>query len=259
MQSSTLELTPIGYFHSLEVEKYDLPRQAGAGKNNFGKIILNSHSNFEQALDDLSDFDRIWILFWFNKNSHWSPKVLTPHGPPKRGVFATRSPYRPNPIGLSCLELIKIDRLEIYITNHDLLDQTPILDIKPYLSYADAWPEAKQGWLSQSSLLEVTWSLLAEKQMQYLEQQELSQMRENILLRLKTNPYPTKSNRVKKLESNLYQLAYKTWRILYKITENQIEILSIASGYDKETLSGNKTSLWDDVPVHLNFNAHFFL
>src|SRR5262249_2374077 len=147
MQIPILSCQPIGYFHCLKKDRYSLPRQSSEGEKNQGHILLAPHQNFEQALEDLRGFNRIWVIFWFHKNTHWKPKVLTPHGPPKRGLFATRSPHRPNPLGLSCLEIASIKGLKIEVINHDLIDGTPILDIKPYISYADAWPNSQQGWL----------------------------------------------------------------------------------------------------------------
>ena len=130
---------PIGYFHSNAQERYNLPSQPGVLDGSEGKIILNPHCHFEQALEDLKGFDRIWVVFWFHRNESWKPKVLPPRGGIKRGLFATRSPHRPNPIGISCLELKEIHGLELIVKNHDLLDGTPILDIKPYLVYADSF------------------------------------------------------------------------------------------------------------------------
>ncbi len=81
----------------------------------------------------MKGIEKIWILFWMHEVKHWKVKVQPPRDVWKKGVFATRSPHRPNPIGLSCVTLIDVRGLDVFIKDHDLLDQTPILDIKPYV------------------------------------------------------------------------------------------------------------------------------
>lgn len=260
MQSTSLLCKPIGYFHCSQNERYSVPRQPGLCKKNHGVIVLNPHENFEQALEDLSGFGRIWVLFWFHRNANWKPKVLTPHGIPKRGLFSTRSPHRPNPIGLSCLEIIEIKGLKIFIANHDLLDKTPILDIKPYVEYADAWFDASQGWLENQEKKEsycLIWTERALEQMAYLETHGIIQIKEEIDFRLMSQPLPAANNRISLIEHDIYQLAYKTWRIQFKIGPSSIEVLQIISGYDAETLQGIKKSKWNDVEIHRSFNAKF--
>lgn len=260
MQSSTFLFKPIGYFSCPEKERYDLPKQPGLHKENSGKIILNSQQNLEQAVEDLAGFSHIWVIFLFHKNRDWKPKVLTPRGEPKRGVLATRSPHRPNPIGMSCLELTDIKGLELYIANHDLLDQTPILDIKPYIEYSDAKVNTRQGWLNDSEVNEkykIRWSPLAEEQISYLDQSFCLNMREAVEFRLLTNPLPNKNNRIVQLTTNQYQLAYKTWRLHFAIEDIFIHLIEVYSGYDQDTLNGTRSSKWNDVHEHLMFNAKF--
>jgi tRNA (adenine37-N6)-methyltransferase len=148
-QKRSLTLEPIGYLRTTANKRYEAPRQPGALDTDLpGRIVLEPGHNFEQALDDLEGFEKIWLIYWFDRNDNWKPKVLPPRGPAvKRGVFATRSPHRPNPIGLSLVDLIEIKGRTLYVSNVDLLDKTPILDIKPYLPYAEAFPNAKAGWL----------------------------------------------------------------------------------------------------------------
>lgn len=260
MQPTSLICTPIGYFHTLEKERYHLPKQAGSGKSNEGLIVLNAQQNFEQALADLTGFSRLWVIFWFHRNQHWKPKVLTPRGPPKRGLFATRSPHRPNPIGLSCVEILEISGLKIKVSDHDLIDQTPILDLKPYVEYADAWTSTKQGWLEDAPLQmidSIHWCGLAKEQIEYLECQGNLKMMEEIQFRLSSHPLPSSNNRIVQIEENLYLLAYKSWRIHFKFFENRVEIIQIRSGYDQDTLTGNKISKWGDVELHRAFLKHF--
>jgi hypothetical protein len=93
------------------------------------------------------------VVFWFHQNKGWRPKVLPPRSTSgRKGVFATRAPYRPNPIGLSALKLEKIEGLILHVSDVDMLDGTPVLDIKPYVPYTDAQPAARSGWLETTGV-----------------------------------------------------------------------------------------------------------
>ncbi len=240
---ATFNLEPIGYFQSAQSDKYAVPRQSNLMDDNTGIIQLNAHCQFEQALEGLEGFERIWVVFRFHRHAHWKPKVLPPRGGKKQGVFATRSPHRPNFIGLSCVELKGIKGLQLFVINHDLLDGTPILDIKPYLNYADSFQCQRQGWLEDlptDECLNLQWSVLAQKQITYLTDQGENELEKGIEMRLRTSPRPYANNRVKLLLNGSYELAYKTWRIYYVIQEQTLTILNLASGYDQATLLGEK-------------------
>ena len=102
------------------------------------------------ALKDLEGFDRIWVISWLHLHHHWNPTVRPPRGDNiRRGTLATRAPHRPNPIGLSAAKLMKVDGLILHVEGIDLLDHTPILDIKPYVTYCDAFPEARSGYVDE--------------------------------------------------------------------------------------------------------------
>jgi len=257
---NSLKCKPIGYFHGCQSEKYMAPKQAELGnEEDKGLIILNPCCNFEQALEDLESFERIWILYWFHRSGSWKTKVTTPRAGPKRGLFATRSPHRPNPIGLSCVQLLSIHGRKIHIGKNDLLDNTPILDIKPYLAYADAFPESKQGWIDElpQIVYHLKWSPMAQQQAEFIEKRQKIPLINTVNLRLQDNPFPFKNHRIKQTNENEYTLAMKTWRIHYSIDDGVVEIMKIASGYDQETLDGKKTSRWDDVPLHREFLLNF--
>lgn len=99
------------------------------------------------AFRDLVGFERIWLLFVFDRSDGWKAEVKPPRGGGKRSVLATRSPHRPNPIGLSAVQLIAVEDRALRVRGVDLLDGTPIIDIKPYVPYADAFPGAAAGWI----------------------------------------------------------------------------------------------------------------
>lgn len=251
---------PIGFFHSPQSEKYMAARQPELAQELFGSVVLNGGSNFEQALEDLAGFERIWLIYWFHRNQTWKPKVLTPRGGDKRGVFATRSPHRPNPLGLSCVKLIEIKGRELIIGKSDLLDGTPILDIKPYLCYADAFPNSAEGW-TQSEVpgrnYELQWSELAAKQAGYIALHSKLDLFNAAALRLCENPFPFPGHRIKKLGDDTYELSVKTWRVYYFIEGNLLVVNKITSGYDQATLLGQKASRWDDAALHRSFIDEF--
>lgn len=102
-----------------------------------------------KVIQDMEGFERVWLVFVFHQNSGWTPCVKPPRGGVKRGVFATRSPHRPNSIGLSAVELIGIEGRKLHLRSIDLLDGTPVLDIKPYIPYSDSFPDSKAGWIDE--------------------------------------------------------------------------------------------------------------
>jgi tRNA-Thr(GGU) m(6)t(6)A37 methyltransferase TsaA len=113
-------------------------------------IELIEGRGYEEALCDLDGFTYIWVLSWLHLNRGWSPLVTPPRGPKvKRGLFATRAPHRPNSLGLSALRLLRVEGRVLHVLGIDLLDGTPVLDIKPYVPYTDAFPDARAGWLDQ--------------------------------------------------------------------------------------------------------------
>lgn len=135
-------------------EKFGIPRQSGIVEETVGRIIVEKEYAVEEAFRGLEEFSHIWILWKFSKSERekWSPTVRPPllGGNKRMGVFATRSPFRPNPIGLSCVKLDRIEKTEgeiiLYVRGADILDGTPVYDIKPYLPYTDSYPDAKAGF-----------------------------------------------------------------------------------------------------------------
>lgn len=143
---------PVGIVHSPYSRRIDAPHQStvveGTETGDLVNATLELHDWIDEAvIQDLAGFDRIWLIFAFHFSDGWRIRVKPPRGGPKRGVFATRSPHRPNSIGLSAVELAGIENRTLHLRGVDLLDGTPILDIKPYVPYADAFPDSKAGWI----------------------------------------------------------------------------------------------------------------
>ncbi len=231
---SKICLTPIGLFFSEHLEKYELPRQPSP-RGSLGVIHLFEANNFEQALDGLDGFERIWVIFSFHKTQGWRPKVLPTRLGRKIGVFASRSPYRPSSIGISCVKLVKIHGRTLVIEGSDLIDQTPILDIKPYLPYSDSFPNAAAGWVDdvKSNEHTIVWSHSATAQKEFLSSLGCV-FADAAFEALQFFHGPCHYNRIKKISDNRYMLCYKEWRFIFCHDPFRREILIqfLHSGYD---------------------------
>lgn len=150
-----MEIKPVAYYRGPFGSKFGIPRQSGLVSLE-GRIVFTEEYRVREALRGLEGFSHLWLLWGFSANKpakgEWQPTVRPPRlgGNTAMGVWATRSPYRPNPIGLSCVELVKVDGLELVVKGADLMDGTPIYDIKPYIAYADSFPHAQCGFAAQA-------------------------------------------------------------------------------------------------------------
>ena len=150
-----LSLTPVAYYHGPFGSKFGIPRQSSLAPVT-GRIVFTPAFRVPEALRGLDGFGRIWLLWGFSANKRtegeWQPVVRPPRlgGNIAVGVWASRSPYRPNPLGLSCVELVAVDGTELVVRGADLMDGTPVYDIKPYLPYADSYPDAAAGYATQA-------------------------------------------------------------------------------------------------------------
>ena len=145
-----MEMKPIAIIRTPVPTKFGIPRQSGILDMLESRIVFEKEYRVKDALRGLEDFSHIWLIWVFSEavREEWSPTVRPPRlgGNTRMGVFATRSPFRPNPIGLSCVKLLRIEGNELVVSGADLMDGTPILDIKPYLPFADAKPDALGGF-----------------------------------------------------------------------------------------------------------------
>ena len=159
-----MEFVPIAHVRSDFKEKFGIPRQSGLVPETLSRIVFDEGFRREEALRGIEGFSHLWIIWVFSANRQvpWSPTVRPPRlgGNRRIGVFATRSPYRPNPIGLSC---VKLDRGEqtkegpvLVVRGADLMDGTPVLDIKPYLPYADRIDGATGGFTDENEKRKLT-------------------------------------------------------------------------------------------------------
>ena len=263
--------TPIGVVRTPFLDRVSAPRQAAAGLGVKGTIELDPGRDFEHALEDLEGWDRLWVIFCFHLNEGWRPKVLPPRSAQKRrGVFSTRSPHRPNPIGLSVVRLTAVRGLVLDVEDLDIVDGSPVLDLKPYVPYADAFPDARTGWLesltpgadvarsSESARdpdpgFEVAWSALATAQAAWLQHEHGIDLisRVNAVLTLGPQPHPYR--RIK-ADGPGFRLAVKDWRARFRVEGRVVTVDSLGSGYRPAELA---TSSDPAVLVQRAFVARF--
>ena len=155
----TYEIRPIAHIENDFETKFGIPRQAGIADMIESRIVFEREYRNPDTLRGIEDFSHLWLIWQFSENlrSDWSPTVRPPRlgGNKRLGVFATRSPFRPNALGLSCVRLVRIDRDEsrgtfLVVAGADLMDGTPVFDIKPYIPYADCHTEALSGFAPDS-------------------------------------------------------------------------------------------------------------
>jgi len=245
-----LTLDPIGYLRSPLATKVEAARQPQAAAGTPARIELLPGRNFEHALEDLERWELIWVIFWFHLNPGWRPKVLPPRSTTgRKGVFATRSPHRPNPLGMSVVRLDRIEGLVLHIRDTDMLDGTPVLDLKPYVAYTDAHPGAGTGWLEDAaragtsaqpadpvSAYAVQFEALATEQAAWIEAHTGLAIRERIQSTLALGPTSHPYRRIRRV-GNWMQLSVKEWRVRFTVVERDVRVIEINSGYRDSQLA----------------------
>ena len=229
-----MEITPIAHFKSPFTSKFGIPKQSGLAKDLPGRIVFEPAYRNADALRGLEGFTHLWMIWQFSANAHKanSPVVRPPvlGGNEALGVFATRSPYRPNPIGLSCVRIdhIDLDTKEgpvIHVLGADLMDGTPIFDIKPYLPYADCHPEATGGFTDTRSWprLEVR---LAESVRRQLTEQEAATLAD--ILALDPRPHYQKD------PNRIYGIPYGKWDVKFRVADGEVQVVGISTTNEKK-------------------------
>ncbi len=257
MKTEDFIIQPIGIVHSDLVYRYETPRQGILAGDRVSVIELLPNSNFDQALRHLNGFGRIWVLYQFHLNHNWKPLVSPPrHTRKKVGVFATRAPYRPNQIGMSCVKLIEIAKLKIYIAESDILDGSPVIDIKPYLPYSDSFPNAETGWVQSGveHMYEVEFAPEAAKQCGWLKDNAQMSLQNFARLQLEFEPTDASRKRISVTEDG-FVLAYRTWRIAYSVCVEgkKVTVREIRSGYSSEEIADAAHDNYHDKELHLRY------
>jgi tRNA-Thr(GGU) m(6)t(6)A37 methyltransferase TsaA len=246
---------PIGFVRSPFTERAQAPRQAAVGRDVQGRIELLAGRGYDHALEGLAAWEYVWVVFVFHRNVEqgrgWKAKVLPPRASAKQGVFATRSPHRPNPIGLSAARIERVEGLVVHVRGLDLLDGTPVLDLKPYVAYADAIPDARAGWLEGCDPLppwQVGFSDVARAQLDWLRKEGLD-LRGAIEAALTLGPDARPYRRIRERGGAL-ELAVKDWRVDFavespaqpsgKVGPRRLLVAGVRSGYRPRDLEARE-------------------
>lgn len=225
--SNRVEIQIIGHIYNDYKEKFGIPRQSGLTKNVISKIVFEKKFSSKDFFKGLEQFTHIWLLWQF---SEITDKDITPTvRPPKlggnkhMGVFATRSPFRPNNIGLSSVKIERIEQCKhlgtiIYVSGADLMNGTPIIDIKPYLPYTDSHPEATNGFALDdvNGLLDVKCSdeILSKIPFDFVD---------GLFETLKHDPRPSYQND----SERVYGMSYGDLQVKFKVDGNKLTIIEI--------------------------------
>ena len=225
MESGKLKV--IGHIHTEFPTKFGIPRQSGIIDTLRGTIVFEPEYRNPEAVRGLEEFSHLWLIWEFSeaKRDTWSPTVRPPRlgGNVRKGVFATRSPFRPNPIGLSC---VKLERIEmdpklgpvLHVSGADLMDGTPIYDLKPYIAYTDSHPEAISGFATQPAeyLLEVEFP-------QELLEKVPETQRESLIAVLEHDPRPPYQDDPERV----YGMAFGNMEIKFKVRQNKLYVTEV--------------------------------
>jgi tRNA-Thr(GGU) m(6)t(6)A37 methyltransferase TsaA len=259
-----LRAEPIGFLRSGKRSKFALPHQPVGNADERNVVELLPGKQFEQALLDLEGFDRVWLVWWFHRHRNWKPQVLPPRGArQKRGVFATRSPHRPNPIGITPVQLVRVEKRRLVVGEVDLIDGTPILDIKPYVPAIDSFPKSKAGWVDdierakdETPRFRVVFSELAEAQAAFLEEEWGLEILERAAQRLALDPSPHRTRRIRR-EGRGFLMSCGAWRVFFRVAGELVEVLRLAPGYPDEYLADPKKTRIADRQAQIAFRARW--
>lgn len=235
----TLTLRPIGHIRTPKPHKFDALHQPAETAEETNTLELLPGHDYEQALSDVSGFSRIWLLWWFHRNDSWKPMVQPPRGPvQKRGVFATRSPHRPNPLGMSPVRLLRIEGRRLILGPCDLVDGTPVFDIKPYIPAYDAFPDERAGWTEAVAAAEaappaytVVFEPLARTQAEWLATHWRTDFRPRLTELLTRDPSPHRTRRIRRRSDGFLEIGCGAWRARYSVAGDTVMIHALGAGY----------------------------
>ncbi len=223
-----IKIEPIGHVIAPFKERYETPHQGVLADDSTSVIRLNPGMNFDQALKDLEGFGMIWVIYLFHLNDSWKPVVTPPRNEGKKvGVFATRSPHRPNNIGLSCVKLVKVEGLNVTISNSDILDGSPVLDIKPYIPYSDSFPDVPTGWVKtdKRERYQVNFTDEARALINKILDNTGQNLEGYAKVQLAFEPDNTSRKRISEQEKGGFCLSYREWGICYRIEPGENSVL----------------------------------
>lgn len=217
----------IGRIYTDMPQKFGVPRQAGNVPELEGKIIFNPPFNVSEAFDGIEEFSHIWVIWRFSENlrDEFSPTVRPPrlNGNTRKGVFATRSSFRPNGIAMSCVRLTGVEQTSehgtvLHVSGVDMKSGTPVLDIKPYIAYTDSHPEATQGFAEKF----VSYSLDVDFPQALIEKIP-PHKRAGIIGILSQDPRPSYHNDPERV----YGVRYMSLDVKFKVKENKLTVIDV--------------------------------
>ena len=257
---SKFTFSAVGNIESTAKYRYELPRQSVFSASS--AFLRWNKKIYSECAADLHGFDRIWLIWVFDRNekSNFRTKARVPVPADKDtySVFATRSPYRPNPIGISAVELLEITPEGLLLGACDLLDGTAVLDIKPYIPEADAFPDAKAGWRDNidKNKNEIIWSDTAAKQADFILENGNFDLRNFCDVQLTYRPTDNSRKRVEKCSDSAdYILHFRTWKITfsYDTEKSLVNIIEINSNYSAADLAPDSSDKYGDKDLHRRF------
>ena len=262
---SELTLQPIGYIRTGKQVKFQALHQPSEQLPEHNVLELLPDQNYEQALRDLAGFSRVWLVWWFHRNTTWRTQVVPPRGPAQsRGVFATRSPHRPNPIGLTPVQLLAIEGRTLRLGECDLVDGTPVFDLKPYVPAYDSFPDERAGWIDAVDALmasppqfTVQFSPLATTQAEWLRatwQIDFSPRLHELLAR---DPSPHRTRRIRRRRDDLYEIGCGAWRAFFTVNGHQVTVTALDAGFPARFLTDPKREGLPDCTAQLDFLARW--
>lgn len=222
-----ITIEPIGYIENDYKEKFGIPRQSGLSESMISRIVFENDFKNPNYFKGIEEFSHIWIIWYFSKinKKNIKPTVRPPKlgGNKRVGVFATRSPFRPNRLGLSCVKVIKTDFNNkdgkvLYVVGADLMDGTPIIDIKPYLPYTDSRPDASNGFAFDD-----TNGILKIKCSDELIEKIPFDKIDGLFDTLKHDPRPSYQND----SERIYGMSYGELQVKFKVENNELTIIDI--------------------------------
>lgn len=237
--SDSLTLKPIGFIRTGKHVKFQARHQPAEGEEECNVLELVPGMNFEQALQDVAGFDRVWLLWWFHRNETWRTRVMPPRGPAqRRGVFATRSPHRPNPLGMTPVRLLGVEGRTLLLGACDLVDGTPVFDVKPYVPAYDSFPEAKAGWIEEVDAavnepagFAVVFSELAAEQAAWLRAEWRVDFTPRLTELLSRDPSPHRTRRIRKKTTGAMEIGCGAWRAEFAVDGTTVTVTSLETGY----------------------------
>lgn len=242
--STSLTLQPIGFLRTRQQVKFQAGHQPSAATEERNELELLPDCGYEDALRDLAGFERVWLLWWFHRNEGWRPLVLPPRGPiQRRGVFATRSPHRPNPLGLTPVPLLGIEGRKLLLGPCDLVDGTPVFDIKPYVPSFDAFPDSRAGWIDEVDAamsvppkFSVVITSTAATQATWLREHWGIDFIPRLNELLARDPSPHRTRRIRKRGPALFEIGCGAWLAVFSVAETVVSVLSLKPAYPMTVL-----------------------